>query len=273
MEAAKQHDKQANIPEQIEKVTDRWTWLKLKKDQNKMAFIKTAGMPAKIHQITNARKPSTEITRAYIKQRTGEINSLRNIISLDQPQIHLQEEIQTYALQASIKLDTDSALAMMRHVRLTWEQLRKLRRYFSSVNTTVASEESMRIRRNQLLGDNIEGKLVPLVFPDTSAKGSNGFAVKETPFLDLLDRHSQANTLTWHDGMIPDEEIWIKIGGDKGGKMMKMFFQLVNVSNPNSEANTRMFSCFEAKDSVINMDLTLEGFNEQLEALMNMTWQ
>ncbi|XP_072016195.1 uncharacterized protein [Amphiura filiformis] len=152
MEAAKQHDKQANIPEQIEKVTDRWTWLKLKKDQNKMAFIKTAGMPAKIHQITNARKPSTEITRAYIKQRTGEINSLRNIISLDQPQIHLQEEIQTYALQASIKLDTDSALAMMRHVRLTWEQLRKLRRYFSSVNTTVASEESMRIRRNQLLG-------------------------------------------------------------------------------------------------------------------------
>ena len=59
----------------------------------------------------------------------------------------------------------------------------------------------MRKRRSELLGDNIEGKLVPLVFPDSSAKGSNGFLVKETPFVyvkdlpqmvtDLLEQHHQ----------------------------------------------------------------------------------
>ena len=26
-----------------------------------------------------------------------------------------------------------------------------------------------------------------------------------------------AQALTWHEGCIPEEEIWLKIGGDKGG--------------------------------------------------------
>ena len=30
--------------------------------------------------------------------------------------------------------------------------------------------------------------------------------------------------LTWHDGTIPDNEIWLKLGGDKGGGYFKMNF-------------------------------------------------
>ena len=33
-------------------------------------------------------------------------------------------------------------------------------------------------------------------------------------------------TLTWHDGTIPDDEIWLKLGGDKGGGYFKMNFQI-----------------------------------------------
>ena len=39
--------------------------------------------------------------------------------------------------------------------------------------------------------------------------------------------------LTWHDGVISADEIWIKIGGDKGGGSFIMNFQICNVSNPN----------------------------------------
>ncbi len=34
--------------------------------------------------------------------------------------------------------------------------------------------------------------------------------------------------LTWHDGLIPSNEVWLKIGGDKGGSSFKMSIQLVN---------------------------------------------
>ena len=33
------------------------------------------------------------------------------------------------------------------------------------------------------------------------------------------------STLTWHEGMIPDDKIWLKLGGDKGGGLFKMNFQ------------------------------------------------
>ena len=46
--------------------------------------------------------------------------------------------------------------------------------------------------------------------------------------------HSSTNRLTWHGGIIPQDEIWIKLGGDKGGDTMKVSFQIVNVATPNS---------------------------------------
>ena len=44
--------------------------------------------------------------------------------------------------------------------------------------------------------------------------------------------------LTWNDGPIPSQEVWIKIRGDKGGVSMKMSFQVCNVPHPNSAKNS-----------------------------------
>ena len=62
-----------------------------------------------------------------------------------------------------------------------------------------------------------------------------------------------AGRLTWHDGIIPDTEIWVKLGGDKSGKTFKMNFQIVNVPAPNSVHNTCVFNCFEAEDFITNL--------------------
>ena len=43
--------------------------------------------------------------------------------------------------------------------------------------------------------------------------------------------------LTWHEGKIPADEIWVKLGGDKGGGSFKMVFQICNVEHPNSPVN------------------------------------
>ena len=39
--------------------------------------------------------------------------------------------------------------------------------------------------------------------------------------------------LTWHQGAIPSNELWVKLGGDKGHGSFKLNLQLVNTANPN----------------------------------------
>ena len=37
----------------------------------------------------------------------------------------------------------------------------------------------------------------------------------------------RAEALTWHDDAIPKDEIWVKMGGDKGGGSFKMSFKVM----------------------------------------------
>ena len=42
-------------------------------------------------------------------------------------------------------------------------------------------------------------------------------------FLDrLLDSYDEQNLLTWREGSIPEDKIWIKIGGDHGKNLLKL---------------------------------------------------
>ena len=79
--------------------------------------------------------------------------------------------------------------------------------------------------------------------------------------------------LTWHDGAIPPNEIWIKIGGDKGGGTFKMNFQICNVDSPNSKTNTCIFCIFLAYDSVTNLHIGLDRYADQVQDLQNMKWR
>ena len=79
--------------------------------------------------------------------------------------------------------------------------------------------------------------------------------------------------LTWHNGVIPEEEIWIKIGGDKGESSFKMNFQICNVPNPNSKTNTCIICAFLAYDSITNLHIALDRYSDQITDLETMKWR
>ena len=79
--------------------------------------------------------------------------------------------------------------------------------------------------------------------------------------------------LTWHEGVIPQSEIWVKIGGDKGGGSFKMGFQIVNLPHSNSPENTCVFCAFEAPDTPTNLQIALSGFKDQINGLQGHTWR
>ena len=64
---------------------------------------------------------------------------------------------------------------------------------------------------------------------------------------------STFRNLTWHNGAIPSDEIWIKLGGDKGRGSFKLNMQVVNIPHPNSIRNTSLVAVFKAGDRTVNL--------------------
>lgn len=84
--------------------------------------------------------------------------------------------------------------------------------------------------------------------------------------------HSRCGELTWHNGTLPAEEVWLKFGGDKGHGSFKFVVQLVNVKNPNSQANTCILAIFKGNDSTANLWTALQQYRDQLEEIDGMEW-
>lgn len=74
----------------------------------------------------------------------------------------------------------------------------------------------------------------------------------------------RAELLTSHGGMIQQDKLYVKLGGDHGQGSMKFAFQLANLEKPNSSKKTVVFSIFEAKDTRNNLRTLLQIYKEQL---------
>ena len=89
----------------------------------------------------------------------------------------------------------------------------------------------------------------------------------------LLDQYDQEGKLTWHNDTIPQDEIWVIVGGDHGGGSFKLTLQIANVSNPNSKHNTCLLLIVNCKDVPENLRRILGLYNEQFTTLQTTTWR
>ena len=76
--------------------------------------------------------------------------------------------------------------------------------------------------------------------------------------------------LTWHEGAIPSNEVWVKLGGDKGRGSFKFNVQVVNVQHPNSTHNTSLVAVFKAGDSMANLHTGLDQYRKAVDELQGM---
>ena len=172
-----------------------------------------------------------------------------------------------------------------------------------SWGVAIAGEKKMRAVSNQVVGENLKAEAVPLSFrlkdggeeirpapmayipnlwqkiEDMLNESDNNITeyvthVYRNACLELgLLRICSIHRVTWHKGAIPDDEIWVKIGGDMGGNTFKMCFQICNMEAPNSPQNTCVFSIFEAPDTYTNMWIGLDRFRSQIAELESHTWR
>ena len=83
---------------------------------------------------------------------------------------------------------------------------------------------------------------------------------------------SQRDSITWHDGAIPENEIWVKVGGDHGQGSLKFSLAVVNTRNPNSEDNNVLIDKACIKESRENMEIFFESVRNQLVDVSNLVW-
>ena len=92
--------------------------------------------------------------------------------------------------------------------------------------------------------------------------------------LDQCSFLNSAGTLMWHNGVIPETEIWVKLGGDnKGGGAFKMNIQIVNTNSPNSIHSLCVFACFEAQDTIANFHIALDRYKDEVTNLGMSQWK
>ena len=92
---------------------------------------------------------------------------------------------------------------------------------------------------------------------------------------DLLDTYSTEGLLTWHGGAIPDNEVWIKEGGDHGKASLKLTLQICNLDKPNAQRNVFVIANTPVPDNYQNLKTVFEylSLKEKLECLRHLEWK
>ena len=163
-------------------------------------------------------------------------------------------------------------LAIKADLNLPWYQIRKLKCWLREFGVQLESERTAR----SFIASTIPAytaKEVPL----TKRNGDIVLAAAVyfpnlidlvTHYLDMYGKHSK---LCSHGGVIPTNQVWLKLGGDHGGGSFKFVFQIANHVRPNSLENTIPISVLECHDTFANLSTMLSMYTEQIKDLQTST--
>ncbi len=181
------------------------------------------------------------------------------------------------------KITKEVGLMLKSHMKLTWAQKRKFKRVLKTLGVQSESEKAERDLQESIAGNHFTACQVNFEFKDDDdPKGINGIVVKPAPYVivkDLceivkmfLDNYLECGKFKEYEN-IPNDEVWVKVGGDMGGGSFKLCFQIANLEKPNSPENTVVICLFNAPDSYTNLDIALRPIAAELLKLQNFVWK
>ena len=266
-----------------EKLFTKFVKVKLSKsEKGKPIKANTGGQPILLMKVVKPRKKSSLAKSPLKRKRARDLKKIRSVTagggsSDDESQRVAELKVlpmkrkRRISEKAGVKkggyINNMYGLAIKAETNITWSQLRRLKRLLKPVGVTFENETKQREAQQEFL---------PPMAAET-LKGTVPFLVcyvedfcKFTK--DLLNRYQSADMLTWHDGHIPDDEVWVKVGGDYGKKSFKFALELLNCENPNSPKNTYPLLVANVKDTSMNLVVTMEKISPQITDLQSLVW-
>ena len=117
---------------------------------------------------------------------------------------------------------------MKEKLGLSWRQGRKHANLLKQVGIRVENEKSVRELSREIISDFVQVEKRLFVKEDTTEYEVPYGRIRDLPrFVDsLLNSYAEQNLLTWREGSIPQDEIWVKIGVDHGKNSLKFTLQI-----------------------------------------------
>ena len=249
-------------------------------------------------RLVKARKSSLDVASPLKRKRAREVATYRSAIAgTNEDSQHIQQSSELKVLSKKQRVNVCSkagisnksymskrvSLAMKTALRLSWNQHRKQKQYLSKfAGVKCEGEKKERVERKRILGDHLKVKMLKVKEKDEKIHDSvGGLAEKHVPVVHVpdlcafvkerLNNYEEQHKLVWKEGM-PENEVWIKIGGDHGGSSFKLCLQVCNVEKPNSKENTVAFCCMPAKDLYPNLESLASLYADEIFKLQHEIW-
>ncbi|XP_071509575.1 uncharacterized protein [Diadema antillarum] len=231
------------------------------------------------------RIASERCCKASLRNRSSTISQLRETISASNSASQLKHEIATAhhrgklddLLPATIRIPDGDLVEVRCMLGLSWKKTRTLKKWLKERKVKTQAEKNVRAIETQIVGNNLSAEWMPLQFTDEDTKE---IVIKKTAMVAVkhlelkafqqLDEYERQNLLTFEK---TSGEVWLKLGGDKGGSTFKLMMQIANVSRPNSLRNTIVVAIFKATDNTYNLSLVLQKFSIEVDKLAAKTWR
>ncbi len=250
--------------------------------------VEAGRMSMQCIRVPTSMKPADQASKSTLRRRAKLSEKIRKIskskLSAELSRMpHPEKVMECNEAGVSAPLFTPhDDLAMRTYAGLSGVQMEKIKKFEASKGIRRSTLNTQRELKKSLVGEFLETKPCEFTFKDQdSPYAVNGMIKKSLPLclvkdltqftLHQINENHKLGKLTWHGG-IPQDEIWVKIPGDKGGGSTKLGIQIVNVENPNSPANTALICQFEASDSYDNLKAALSGTAQQVIELKSAKW-
>lgn len=199
---------------------------------NNVIKCKTGGTPITLLKITQHRKQTSEVRTPTKRARSKSMEGVREVVSgpssdsIEKQHAHELSRLpkkskssifEKAGFKNKIVVSTELAVKMKENLNLTSRQERKHKALLNQAGVVLPSEVSERKFTKEITHGWVNVGMQDFVGEDGQGH------VLETPFgyvkdlkgyvSALLNQYKNKGLLTWYDGSIPEDQVWVKIGG------------------------------------------------------------
>ncbi|GFO02792.1 amine oxidase [Plakobranchus ocellatus] len=251
--------------------------------------LKTKGQPLFLQKITMPRKGSSTVKSPLKCKREKHLENFRLKMSGSLEADTLKQKASEFkSLNKTAKAKITSLLglrrgkftvaetrAMKEAMNMTY-QMRLQSKFLKTIGSNLPNEHAVRRLHKQITAGDIAVKIKTF----QNKKMKQEYDLEVAYIRDILqfvtkklEEHDKGGELNWHDGKIPQNEVWIKIGGDHGKNSFKVALSIFNLSKPNAKQNTHLIVMAKVPDTMHNMQIMLDDLKPQIESLQSFTWR
>ncbi|GFN92672.1 amine oxidase, partial [Plakobranchus ocellatus] len=148
-------------------------------------------------------------------------------------------------------------------------------KFLKTIGTDLPNEHAARRLHKQITAGDIAVKIKTVQNKKTKQEYDLEVAYKRDILQFVtkkLEEHDKGGELKWHDEKIPQNKVWIKIGGDHGKNSFKVALSICNLSKPNAKQNTHLIAMAKVPDKMHNIQIMFNDLKPQIESLQSFTW-